>query len=190
MTRSGAWRTTIPSLSREEIKTTATEPFFRSNSPSRRTVLPSPSASPPRAYRATLQRTGGARCEGDCGAPVRRSWTISRAWRAPSHSKRGECGLARNSHTLAGAGSVLAAPRVFRALPIQPVSAAALKTPLIPWGTTMPFAIIPQWYEKCGLRRLQARSGAKTLRHANRLPRPLASPGRKRRDSIILHLYA
>src|SRR5208282_2489692 len=56
-------------------------------------------------------------------------------------------GLTRISHTLAGAGSVLAAPRAFRALPIQPVSAAALKT----LGTTMPFAIIPQWYEKCGL---------------------------------------
>src|SRR5208282_5131324 len=56
-------------------------------------------------------------------------------------------GLARISHTLAGAGSVLAAPRAFRALPIQPVSAAARK----PLGTTMPFAIIPQWYEKCGL---------------------------------------
>src|SRR5208283_2784304 len=55
--------------------------------------------------------------------------------------------LARISHTLAGAGSVLAAPRAFRALPIQPVSAAALKT----LGTTMPFAIIPQGYEKCGL---------------------------------------
>jgi hypothetical protein len=53
---------------------------------------------------------------------------------------------ARISHTLAGAGSVLAAPRAFRALPIQPVSAAALKT----LGTTMPFAIIPQGYEKCG----------------------------------------
>jgi hypothetical protein len=63
--------------------------------------------------------------------------------------------LARISHTLAGAGSVLAAPQgpmgAFRALPIQPVSAAALKTPLVPWGTTMPFAIIPQGYEKCGL---------------------------------------
>ena len=59
--------------------------------------------------------------------------------------------LARISHTLAGAGSVLAAPQwgrgAFRALPIQPVSAAARKT----LGTTMPFAIIPQWYEKCGL---------------------------------------
>jgi len=55
--------------------------------------------------------------------------------------------LARISHTLAGAGSVFAAPRAFRTLPIQPVSAAARKT----LSTTMPFVIIPQWYEKCGL---------------------------------------
>jgi hypothetical protein len=47
--------------------------------------------------------------------------------------------------------SVLAAPQLyhgaFRALPIQPVSAAALKT----YGTTMPFVIIPQRHEKFGL---------------------------------------
>ena len=52
-------------------------------------------------------------------------------------------GLARISHTLAGAGSVLAAPQwyhgTFRALPIQPVSAAARKA----LGTTRPFAITP-----------------------------------------------
>src|SRR5208337_4118193 len=59
--------------------------------------------------------------------------------------------LARISHTVAGAGSVLAAPKALRALPIQPVSAAARKPPLIPWGTTMPSAIIQQPCEKSGL---------------------------------------
>src|SRR5271166_4091714 len=37
--------------------------------------------------------------------------------------------LARISHTLAGAGSVLAAPRGFRALPIQPGIGGGAKTP-------------------------------------------------------------
>ena len=62
--------------------------------------------------------------------------------------------LARTSHTLAGAGSVLAAPQcrmgVFRPSPIHLVSAAALKAPGIPWGTTMPFAIIPRQCETSG----------------------------------------
>ncbi len=48
--------------------------------------------------------------------------------------------LGRTSYTLAGAGSVLAAPIVFRVLPTCPVLAVALKAPVIPWGTTMPFA--------------------------------------------------
>src|SRR5208282_2696985 len=60
--------------------------------------------------------------------------------------------LARISHALAGAGSVLAAPPMgpwgFSHLAkSSPVLAAARK----PLGTSMPFAIIPQWYEKCGL---------------------------------------
>src|SRR5580700_2012877 len=55
--------------------------------------------------------------------------------------------LARISHTLAGAGLVLAVPTGFRTLPIHPVLAAARK----PVGTTMPCAIIPQQHEKRGL---------------------------------------
>jgi hypothetical protein len=50
-------------------------------------------------------------------------------------------------HTLAGAGSVLAAPRAVRVSPIQPVSAAALKA----LGATMTFVIIPRQCEKSGL---------------------------------------
>ena len=55
--------------------------------------------------------------------------------------------LARISHTFAGAGLVLAAPTGFRTLRIHPVLAAARK----PAGTAMPYAIIPQTHEKCGL---------------------------------------
>ena len=62
---------------------------------------------------------------------------------------RGDQHLARISHTLAGAGLVLAAPTDFRTLQIHPVLAAARK----PVGTTMPGAIIPQQYENCGLER-------------------------------------
>jgi len=54
---------------------------------------------------------------------------------------------ARTSHTVAGAGSVLAAPKAFRALRILPVLAAARKA----FGTTMPVAIIPRQCEKSGL---------------------------------------
>jgi hypothetical protein len=39
----------------------------------------------------------------------------------------------------------------FRALPIQPVSAAVLKAPGIPWDTTIRFAIVPRQWEKSGL---------------------------------------
>jgi hypothetical protein len=47
-------------------------------------------------------------------------------------------------------------------LPIQPVSAAVRK----PLGTTMPFAIIPQGHEKCGLAGLpdERRGGGIDLR--------------------------
>ena len=45
-----------------------------------------------------------------------------------------------------GCWLVLAAPTGFRTLPIHPVLAAARK----PADTTMPYAIIPQPYEKCG----------------------------------------
>jgi hypothetical protein len=38
-----------------------------------------------------------------------------------------------------------------RALPIQVVFGKALKAPSIPWGTTMPFAIIPRQREESGL---------------------------------------
>ena len=48
--------------------------------------------------------------------------------------------LARTSHTLAGAGSVLAAPRGFRALRMQPALAAARKA----FRAAMPLAGIPQ----------------------------------------------
>jgi hypothetical protein len=67
---------------------------------------------------------------------------------APGQHAGGKPGaaLARVSPTLAGAGSVLAAPRGFRTLPLQPVSAAARKL----LGTTMSFASIPQWHEKRG----------------------------------------
>ena len=70
---------------------------------------------------------------------------------APLHGggpdvRRGE-GLARISHTLAGAGVVLVVPTGFRTLPIRPVLPAVRK----PVGTTMPCAIIPQQYEKYGL---------------------------------------
>src|SRR5271168_1009111 len=89
---------------------------------------------------------------------------------ASSHEGIGP--LARISHTLAGAGLVLAAPTGFRTLPIHPVLAAARK----PVGTTMPYAIIPQPYEKCGL---AAALGLFSLRR--RRKRPLAgaaSPAR------------
>src|SRR5580658_2587038 len=54
---------------------------------------------------------------------------------------------ARTSHILAGADLVLATPTGFRTLPIHPAKATVRK----PVGTTMPCAVIPQQYEKCGL---------------------------------------
>src|SRR5277367_1114203 len=68
-----------------------------------------------------------------------------------STAVRVKVALARISHTLAGAGVALAAVTRalggFRALPIHPVLPAARK----PAGTIMPYVIIPQPYEKCGL---------------------------------------
>src|SRR5208283_4505230 len=66
--------------------------------------------------------------------------------------------LARTCHTLAGAGSVLAAPQgpprsqwgSFSHLANTICIGKALKAPLIPWGTAMPFAIIPRQCEKSG----------------------------------------
>lgn len=68
-------------------------------------------------------------------------------------------GLARTSHTVAGAGSVIAAPRDFRALPIRPVLAAARK-PLV---ATMTFAIIPRQCEKSGLADTEATRAAPVI---------------------------
>ena len=70
---------------------------------------------------------------------------------SPSGDVSTDATPARISHTVAGAGSVLAVPTGFRTLltligPIHPVLAAARKT----FGTTMPFAIIPRQCEKSG----------------------------------------
>jgi hypothetical protein len=71
---------------------------------------------------------------------------------SPSGDVSTDATPARISHTVAGAGSALAAPTGFRALhtligPIHPVLAAARK----PVGTTTPGAVIPRQCEKCGL---------------------------------------
>jgi hypothetical protein len=72
---------------------------------------------------------------------------VRRRTHAHAHDSRQSPWLARISHTLAGAGLVLAALTGFRTLRKHPVLAAARK----PAGTTVPRAIVPQQYDKCGL---------------------------------------
>jgi hypothetical protein len=91
--------------------------------------------------------------------------------------------LARTSHTLAGAGSVLAAPTGFRALPIHPGLAAARKTV----ATAMPVAIIPRQREKSGLAQDRAFWRDLLARRASLGGLPAHSAGgyRHRRFAII-----
>lgn len=64
--------------------------------------------------------------------------------------------------------------KVFRALRIRPVSAAAGKAPGLPWGTTIPFAIIPRQWKKSGSALKQPPSGSPS----RRAERPGNQPGR------------
>jgi hypothetical protein len=86
---------------------------------------------------------------------------------SPSGDVSTDATPARISYTVAGAGSVLAAPTGFRTLliligRIHPVLAAARK----PVGTTTPGAIIPRQCEKCALGERRP-GGFPSIRHCS-----------------------